>query len=65
MNDDNKMDRNADKVLSLTTELMEKEKTIEMMKTIIEINDEELLIIYEKRIFLMLMLGDICLQKNK
>ena len=35
MDDDNKMDENIEKFLLLTTELLEKEKTVETMKKIL------------------------------
>ena len=50
------MDENVEKVLLLTTELMGKEKIIEIMKKIIDKKNEELLINYEKKKMLMLML---------
>ena len=50
------MDENVEKVLLLTTELMGKEKIIEIMKKIIDKKNEELLINYEKNKMLMLML---------
>ena len=44
---DTKMDEYIDKFLLLTTELLEKEKIIEIMKNI-DKNDEYLLISYER-----------------
>ena len=48
MGDDNKNNENVDKVMLLTTELLEKDKTIDIMINNIGENNEELLMIKTK-----------------
>ena len=48
MVDDNKNNENVDKVMLLTTELLEKDKTIDIMINNIGENNEELLMIKTK-----------------